>query len=82
MFWLEAYILISCEATKVWDIAEEVLKIDGVKMAHAVTGQFDVVTYTEFSNMSELRKIIRKLHFIEGVLQTQTLTAIPSRINT
>jgi len=39
---MEAYIFINSEPRMVWHIAEEARKIEGVKMAHAVTGQFDV----------------------------------------
>jgi hypothetical protein len=42
---LEAYILVNAEAGAIWEVAEETLKVQGVKMAHAVTGQFDVVIF-------------------------------------
>jgi hypothetical protein len=36
------------EANALWHVAEATLKIEGVKMAHAVTGQFDVVALVSF----------------------------------
>ena len=63
-----------------WDVARAVLKIDGVKMAHAVTGQFDVVAYAEFVNMEELSEIIGKVQSLKGVRRTRTAVAIPPRI--
>jgi hypothetical protein len=39
---LEAYILVNTEPGMIWEVAEAVSKIDGVKMANSVTGQFDV----------------------------------------
>ena len=75
-----AYILVNCEPPKLWDIAEAALKINGIKMAHAVTGQFDVMAYAEFADMNGLMEIIEKFQSIKGVLRTQTAVAIPPRI--
>ena len=77
---MDAYILINCEPLMVWEIAEAALKIKGVKMAHAVTGQFDVVAYVEFANMDMLREILGKFQSLRGVQRTQTSVAIPPRI--
>ena len=73
---MEAYILINSVPKMVWEIVEAALKIEGVKMAHAVTGQFDVIAYTEFANMDTLREIINKFMSLNGVQRTQTVIAI------
>ena len=80
VFIVKAYILINSEPMRVWEIAEEARKIEGVKMAHAVTGQFDVVAYAEFANIDMLRGIIDKLGSLNGVRRTQTAVAIPPRL--
>ena len=77
---LEAYILISAEPGMIWKVAEAALKIRGVKMAHAVTGQFDAVAYVEFLKMDDLGKMIEKIQQLKGVRRTQTLIAIPPTI--
>ncbi|MEM1566808.1 MAG: Lrp/AsnC ligand binding domain-containing protein [Candidatus Bathyarchaeia archaeon] len=77
---LEAYILINAEPGMIWEVAEAMLKINGVKIAHAVTGQFDVVAYAEFAKVEDLGKIIEKVQQIKGVRRTQTLIAIPPPI--
>jgi len=77
---LQAYVLVNTEPGKLWEIADEALKIEGVKMAHAVTGQFDVVAYAEFTKMDELGKIIEELQRLKGVRRTQTVIAIPPTI--
>lgn len=77
---LEAYILINAEPGMIWAVAEAALKIDGVKMAHAVTGQFDDVAYVEFVKMEHLGKIIEKLQRVKGVRRTQTLITVPPTI--
>jgi len=77
---LQAYVLVNTEPGKLWEIADEALKIEGVKMAHAVTGQFDVVAYAEFTKMDELGKIIEELQRLQGVRRTQTAIVIPPTI--
>ncbi|UCC33278.1 MAG: Lrp/AsnC ligand binding domain-containing protein [Candidatus Bathyarchaeota archaeon] len=77
---MEAYIFANCEPRRVWQIAAAVRKIEGVKMAHAVTGQFDMVAYAEFVNIDALRRIIDRLGSLEGVQRTQTAVAIPPRL--
>ncbi|MBS7626232.1 Lrp/AsnC ligand binding domain-containing protein [Candidatus Bathyarchaeota archaeon] len=78
---LEAYILVNTESGKLWKVAEEALKIPGVKMAHAVTGEYDVIAYAEFPNIQDLERIIRVFQLIEGVVRTHTSIAIPTRLS-
>jgi DNA-binding Lrp family transcriptional regulator len=77
VFLVKAYILVDTVPKIVWEIAEASVKIEGVKMAHAVTGQFDVIAYAEFANMDTLRKIINKFMSLNGVQRTQTAIVIP-----
>jgi len=77
---LEAYILINSEPGKSWEVAEAALKIKGVKKAHAVTGQYDVIAYVEFVEMSELGRIIGGIQSIKGVMRTQTAIAMALRL--
>jgi len=74
---LEVYILVNSVPKIVWEIAEAALKIEGVKMVHAVTGQFDVIAYAEFANMDSLREIMGKFMSLNGVQRTQTAIVIP-----
>ena len=80
VFVVEAYIFINSDPGMLWEIAEAALKIEGVKMAHAVTGQFDVIAYAKFANMEMLRGIITKFQSLKGVQRTQTTVAIPRRL--
>ena len=77
---MEAYILINAEPGMIWEVAEAALKIEGVKTAHAVTGQFDDVIFVEFAKMEDLGRIIEKLQSVNGVRRTQTLVTIPPPI--
>lgn len=77
---MEAYILINTGPDMLWKVAEEALKIEGVKTAHAVTGQYDVVIHVLFENMETLGELIRKIHTLQGVMKTRTAVVVPPRI--
>ncbi|MEM0314014.1 MAG: Lrp/AsnC ligand binding domain-containing protein [Candidatus Bathyarchaeia archaeon] len=74
---MEAVILINADPRLIWEVAEAAMKVRGVKMAYAVTGQFDDVVFAEFSKMEELAKIIEEIQGIAGVRRTQTLITVP-----
>lgn len=80
MFVVEAYIFINSDPATLWEIAKTALKIEGVKMSHAVTGQYDVIVYAEFANMETLKEIIWKFQSLKGVQRTRTAVAIPPRL--
>lgn len=77
---VEAYILINCSpGGKLWAIVEAALEIKGVKAAHAVTGEYDVIAYGEFDGMEGLTDLIVKLQSLKEVQRTRTAVAIPRR---
>ena len=76
---MKSYLLIECSSGMVWKVAEAITQIDGIKMAHAVTGNFDVIAYAEFSNIDELTSIIQKIQTTKGVQKSQTAVAIPKQ---
>lgn len=76
---MEAYVLVNCEAGKSWEIAETALRIENVRMAHAVTGLYDVVAFIEFVDMDVLTGILGKFQAMEGVQRTHTAVAIPPK---
>lgn len=77
---MKAYILISTDAGKPWKVAESAMQIEGVEIAYAVTGPFDVVAAVECTNIDELGKLLEKIHTIDGVLKTQTAIVMPARL--
>lgn len=77
---LKAYILVNADPGLIWNVAEDALKVKGVKMAHAVTGEFDDVIFVEFAKMEDLGRIIEEIQSITGVRRTQTLVVIPRPI--
>jgi DNA-binding Lrp family transcriptional regulator len=77
---MQAYILVNTEPGKLWEVSDTVHRIKGVKMAHAVTGQFDVVAYAEFVKMDDLGQIIEEIQHLKGVRRTQTVIVVPPPI--
>ena len=70
------YVLIQVERGEPWTIAEKILGIEGVKSAHAVTGQYDIIIFAELNDVSEIKNLIKKIHSVEGVQHTQTAVCI------
>lgn len=77
---MQAYILITTEPAKVWEVTEAMSKIDGVKMAHAVTGSYDVISFVEAPELDALGDILGKILSIRGVLHTQTAIVMPEKL--
>ena len=71
---MEAYLLITLSPVMAhfWEISDAAQKIEGVKRADPVLGNFDVIAHAEFSNLNELRWIIDNVLSIEGVQHIQT----------
>ena len=67
----------STEASELWSVAEAALKIEGVKTADAVTGQFDAIALVDFPKMDDLGRIIEEIQRLKGVIRTQSLITIP-----
>jgi DNA-binding Lrp family transcriptional regulator len=78
---LNAFVLINTERGKLWKVAEKALRIKGVKIAQAVTGQYDVIAYAEFTSIPELSQIIDEVQLIDGVLRTTTAIAMAPRLS-
>ena len=74
---MEAFILANTESSALWQVVEDVLKVEGVKMAYGVTGQFDALVLVQFSDLDEIEKIVERIQHVKGVLRTQTLMASP-----
>jgi hypothetical protein len=65
------------------DAAESISKIEGVKMAHAVTGPFDVIAYAEVADMADLSDLVlARIQNVEGVQKTQTAVVVTPEITT
>ena len=66
------YILIHAERGQGDFVAQEANKINGVKMAHHVTGAIDVIVYAEADDFSDIRRIREEVFGIQKVVRTET----------
>jgi uncharacterized protein with GYD domain len=74
---LTTYVLMQVAPGRAKEAAEAISKINGIKMAHAVTGPFDVIAYAEVNDLSTLSDLIlAKIQNVEGVQKTQTAVVV------
>jgi DNA-binding Lrp family transcriptional regulator len=72
-----SYILMQLAPGTAKTAAERISKIEGVKMAHAVTGPFDVIAFAEVPDLTSLSDLVlAKIQNIEGVQKTQTAVVV------
>jgi DNA-binding Lrp family transcriptional regulator len=74
---LVSYILVELAPGTAKQAAEAISKIEGVKMAHAVTGPFDVIAYAEVPDLTTLSDLVlAKIQNVKGVQKTQTAVVV------
>ena len=66
------YVLIRVKKGQSFLAAQEVSKIEGVKMAHTVTGSYDVIAYAEGNEIQDIKRIYEAIHQIDSVVRTET----------
>ncbi len=72
-----SYILMQLSPGKAKAAAMAISKIEGVKMAHAVTGPFDVIAFAEVSDLSSLSDLVlAQIQRVDGVEKTQTAVVV------
>jgi DNA-binding Lrp family transcriptional regulator len=73
---MEGYLLLECSSGNVWNVLADLVKINRIKMAHVVTGNFDIIAFAEFSDIEELSSLIQEVQTLSGVEKTQTAVAM------
>ena len=66
------YVLIRTRKGGSFLAAQEASKIEGVKMAHTVTGTFDVILYAEANSLQDIKRVYEAVHEISAVVRTET----------
>ena len=74
---VSVYILIQVERGEPWQIASEVLNVEGIKTANTVTGQYDIIAYADFPDLVALGEAVKKIHKIQGIQHSQTAICLP-----
>jgi DNA-binding Lrp family transcriptional regulator len=73
----KAYILVEGAAGTIPGILKKLSSIDGVRTAHAVTGQYDLIALVEGEDVNAVGRIsYSKIQMIEGVIRTITCNVI------
>ena len=74
---VHAYVLVQTDVGKASHVAQQVNGIEGVVVAEAVTGPYDVIAQTEAASMNELgRMVVRDIQQIEGITRTITCPVV------
>lgn len=55
------------------NVVHEAQKIEGVKVAHSVMGNYDVILYAEAKDLDDIRRIREAINDISSVTQSETL---------
>jgi len=74
---VSVYIFVQVEKGEPWQIVAKLSKIEGVKTAYTVTGQYDVIVFAELESLETLKDVVKRIHQIEGVQRTQSAVCIP-----
>ncbi|MFI5338908.1 MAG: Lrp/AsnC family transcriptional regulator [Candidatus Methylomirabilales bacterium] len=70
---VRAYVFIETTPGKPSQVADAVAKLPGVKVAHPVTGSYDVIAFVEAKDVAALGEFISaRVHRLPGVLKTTT----------
>ncbi|MBM4330854.1 MAG: Lrp/AsnC family transcriptional regulator [Deltaproteobacteria bacterium] len=74
---VSAFVLIRTEADKTKGAFENLTKLKGVKMAHTVTGPFDIILLVEARTLHELGEVIlSKIRGVDGISRTMTCVTV------
>jgi DNA-binding Lrp family transcriptional regulator len=74
---LASYILVQLGPGTAKTAAKVISKIEGVKMAHAVTGPFDIIAFVEVPDLATLSDLVlAKIQNVDGVEKTQTAVVV------
>jgi DNA-binding Lrp family transcriptional regulator len=70
---VQAYVFIETTLGKPTQVRNAIAKLPEVKMAHAVTGSYDVIAFLEVKDVVALGEFIsHEVHRLPGVLKTTT----------
>jgi DNA-binding Lrp family transcriptional regulator len=75
---VSAYVLVSVEPGKNWEVLSSLRAVDGVKQAHACWGQPDIFAFVEVSDEKALADtVLATVQGIPGVRATETHIVVP-----
>ncbi|MGH7364253.1 MAG: Lrp/AsnC family transcriptional regulator [Candidatus Methylomirabilales bacterium] len=70
---VSAFVFIECAMGRAKGAAREIARVPGVKLAHAVTGNYDVIAFVEAADLEALgTTVVSKIQAVSGVQRTTT----------
>jgi DNA-binding Lrp family transcriptional regulator len=73
-----AFILVATTSCSSYEVKDRIAEVPGVKEAHVVFGQYDVLVKVDVPDSETLRKLVfGKIRSMEAVISTATLTVLP-----
>ena len=74
---IRAYVFVESTPGNATEVAEALANVPGVKMAHAVTGAYDVIALVEAESLAVLGDLLsHRIHRLPGVLKTTTYVVV------
>lgn len=73
-----AYVLIEAQVGRSDDVITELRTLEGIRSAHFVTGQYDVIAIVHVSTLADLNPLISRIQHITGINKTVTCLVIDS----
>ncbi len=74
---VQAYVFIRTRAGKAKNVAEQVGKLSGCKLACMITGRYDVLVLIEAEDLKKLTDtVLSQIHTIDGVERTETAIVV------
>ena len=72
-----AYLFVECASGRLKDVLETLKRVAGVRDAHIVTGNYDIIAVVEAKDLGALSDaILSKIQAIPGVYKTTTNVAV------
>jgi DNA-binding Lrp family transcriptional regulator len=73
---ISAVVLIEAEPSKLTELAEALVTLDGVSEAYSVTGEYDLVAMVRVREHEDLAEVVTNgIAKLDGISHTQTLVA-------
>jgi len=70
---ITAIVLIKAEVSRIPEVAEELVKLDGISEVYSITGDHDLLAMVRVHRHEELAEVIPgRLNKIDGVVHTDT----------
>jgi DNA-binding Lrp family transcriptional regulator len=71
---VKAFILVDTSPGKAKEVATKIRQVQGVSVAHAVTGPHDIIAIAEAADVTSLGELVQKIQSVAGV--NRSLTSI------